>query len=118
MKLIGKMDDFFVYEVDDGQYIVVDPEEKRWTVTWSWYAQLGRACDRFTKLENSEEDEKCLDVIEDNLPEMLDALNAIADDGGDDIREQFLKEQTEFYDELDDNREYDWYSGYTDEIEG
>lgn len=118
MKLIGKLDDALVYEVDRGQYIVVDPETKRWTVTWSWYAQLGRACDSFTKLEHSEEDDECLDVIEDNLPEMLDALNALDDEGKSKIRGEYMEEQDDFYEGLDENREYNWYSGYEDEIEG
>ena len=115
MKLIGKLDDMLVYEVERGKYIIVDPETGRWTVEWTWFGQLGRTCDTFTKLSEDADDEKGLEVIETNKSAILERLNDL-EKSDDDIGQEYLKEQDEFYDSLEENREYDSYYGkYSDE---
>lgn len=116
MKLIGKLDDNLVYEVDRGQYIVVNPDSDRWTVEWLWYGQLGKWCDRFTKCGEDENDEKCLEIIENNKDEIRKQLNRAYESVDSDVGKEFLDEQDEFYDWLDENREYDWNFGYVDQI--
>ena len=111
MRLLGIMDDYLVYEVDRGQYIIVDPETKRWTAEWTWYGQLGRWCDRFTKCSVADGEGKALEVIADNAEDILERLNKFAEDEDDDFRNTFLNEQEEFYNELEDGREYDWSDG-------
>ena len=117
MRLIGKMDDKPVYEFDRGQYVIVDPETERWMVTWAWFGNFGRNFDMFEKCTECEEDEKCISVIDKNKEDILKQLNAVADNIDSDIGKELLKEQEEFYEALEDGREYDYYDGYTDEIE-
>ena len=117
MQLIGKMDDKPVYEFDEGQYVIVDPESERWMVTWSWYGNLGRTFDTFEKCSECEEDEKCLSIISDNKEQILDQLNDAYENAQDDIGKKLLKAQEDFYNFLEENREYDWFSGYSDEQE-
>ena len=111
MRLIGKLDDFLVYEVDDGKYIIVSPESGKWKAEWTWYGQLGRWCDTFTKCSEDENDLKCVEIIEKNKEKVLEALNKLKDIEQDDIGEEYLKEQKEFYERLSDGMEYDWFKG-------
>ncbi len=113
MQLIGKMDDYLVFEVERGKYIVVEPDSGRWSVEWTWYGQLGKWCEDFTKCNHDEDEGKCLEVIEKNKDEILERLNDLERD--DEISEEFLSEQDEFYDQLEEGREYDWFSGYQEE---
>ena len=110
MKLIGKLDDMLVYEVTRGKYIIVDPNSGRWNTEWTWYGQLGRYCDTFTKCSEDKEDERCVEVIQENKDKILEALNRLKDTD-DDIGKEYLKEQDEFYDRLEEGREFDWSDG-------
>ncbi len=117
MKLIGKIDDLPVYEFDEGQYVIVNPESERWMVTWVWYGNLGKNFDTFVKCQECEEDDKCIEIIEKNKEDILDRLNDAFENSRSENGKEFLKEQKEFYDSLEEGREYDWYSGYLDEEE-
>ena len=117
MRLIGKLDDMPVYEFDRGQYVIVNPETERWMVTWTWFGNFGRNFDTFEKCSGGDEDEKCISIIERNKEDILEQLNEVADNTKSEIGESYLKEQDEFYDALEEGREYDYYDGYTDEIE-
>lgn len=115
MKMIGKLDEAPVFEVDRGQYVVVNPETGRWMVTWTWYGNLGRNFDTFMKCSSCDEEDACLEIIEKDKEDILKQLNAVADNLGEEEDNEILDEQDEFYDSLDENREYDWFEGYSDE---
>ena len=110
MKLIGKLDDMLVYEVSRGKYVIIDPERERWMADWTWYGQLGRFCDTFTKCSEDEDELKGVEVIEKNKDKILEALNNLPE-ADDEIGKDYLKEQDEFYDSLEDGREFDWSDG-------
>jgi len=117
MKMIGKLDGVPVFEVDRGQYVIVNPEAERWMVTWTWYGNLGRNFDTFEKAESCDEEDACMEIIEKNKEDILKQLNAVADNLGGEEEDELLSEQDEFYDSLDSNREYSWFDGYIDEQE-
>ena len=116
MKLIGKIDGLPVYEFDEGQYVIVNPRSKKWMVTWIWFGNLGRNFDTFVKCGECEEDGECVEIIEKNKDEILDRLNDAYENAQSEEGKEFLKEQKEFYDSLEEGRKYDWYSGYLDEV--
>ena len=81
MKLIGKLDESLVYEVERGKYIIVvideDTGESRCEVTTDWTNPLGRFAWSFTKCESDEKEPQCLEAIEAHKEEIAEKLNSI-----------------------------------------
>lgn len=117
MKMIGKLDESPVFEVEEGKYIAVSPERETCMPMWSWYAVLGKWAETFEKCSESPDELRCLDLIEQNKEQLAEALNSYADEVASEGGKVMLEEQKEFYDWLEDNREYNYFEGYTDEIE-
>ena len=81
MKLIGKLDESLVYEVERGKYIIViyDEEEGdgRCEVTSNWTNPLGRFAWSFTKCETDEKEPVCIDIISEHKSEIAQKLSQI-----------------------------------------
>ena len=115
MKYIGKLDDLPVYEFKRGAYVIVDPEDEKVITTWVWLGNLGKNFDTFTKGGENPDDDRCVEIIEKNKDKIIDRLMEI--DPDDEDEEEWLKEQDEFYESLDEGREYDYLEGdYSDNL--
>ena len=117
MKLIGKIDDLPLFEVEDGKYIAVNPVKETCTPMWSWYAVLGKWADTFVKCTDDEEEVHCLKVIEQYKEAVVEKLNSYEEQIESDDGKEMLEAQREFYEWLDEGREYNYFDGYTDEEE-
>ena len=117
MKLIGKIDDAPLFEVDEGKYISGNPHNETCRPMWCWFMNMGRWADTFVKCSESEDELHCLDVIEKNKEKLAEALNSFDDEVQSADGQEMLKEQQKFYDWLEEGREYNWFEGYTDEEE-
>ncbi len=109
MKLIGKLDSSLVYEMDRGQYVIVDPDTKRYIVTWTWFGLLGRNYDTFTKCDTADEDDECLAIIEENLESIARKLSDVFGNVDTEDGQEWLKDQDEFYNALEDGQVYNWF---------
>ncbi len=108
MKLLGKLDGSPVYEFDRGQYVIINPNRGKWMATWLWSGYLGKYYDTFMKCSDCEEDEKCLNIIDDNKESILVQLERVYKNAED--NEEELEEQDRFYDALKEGETYSWYS--------
>ena len=117
MKMIGKLDDLPLFEIAEGKYITVNPENDTFTPMWSWYATLGRWSDNFVKCEDDPEEMHCLDVIEQHREDIVRILNSYDDEIASEDGKAMLEEQRNFYEWLEEDREYNYFDGYTDEVE-
>lgn len=115
MNLIGKLDGMPVFEIERGMYAAVDVNDGRCVPMWSWYANLGRWNDSFEKCSSCEEELACIDLIEKNQEMLLKAFNSYSDKLQSEEGQKFLDGQDEFYNWLESDREYNWFSGYEDE---
>lgn len=109
MKLIGKLDSSLVYEMDRGQYVIVDPDTKHYVVTWTWLGLLGRNFDMFMKCDTADEDDECLAIIEENLESIARKLSDVFGNVDTEDGQEWLKDQDEFYNALEDGQVYNWF---------
>ena len=81
MKLIGKLDESLVYEIDRGKYIIVIIDEdsgNQWIdVTSNWTNPLGRFAWSFTKCSSDPKEEACLKLIEERKGYIAEKLEQI-----------------------------------------
>ena len=117
MKLIGKLDDLPVFEVEEGKYISVNPKNETCRTMWCWYAVLGKWADTFVKCTEDAEEVHCLHVIEQYKEEVAESLNSYEDAIKSEDGREMLEAQRDFYEWLDEDREYDYFNGYSDEEE-
>ena len=103
------MDNLRVYELKRGAYVIVDPNSGRVATTWVWFGNLGRNCDTFTKGGENPDDEKCVELIVKNKDDILRKLDGFEDNVESEEGKDFLDEQDEFYDGLEEGREFDWW---------
>ncbi len=114
MRLIGLLDDAPVFEFERGKYVTVNPDSEQWMVMWCWFAYLGRNCDTFTKCTKCEHLNKSIAIIEKNKEKIKEELDAVCMDTESKFRAEFLDEQDNFYNWLENDRTYDWFEGYED----
>ncbi len=104
MRMLGLLDDKPVFEIDRGKYVIVNPENKKWTVTWLWSGMLGRNYDSFKKCSECEDEKECLKILGDNrdaIVKRLDRVYANVKDG-----KEYLDDQDRFYESLKDGETY------------
>ena len=119
LKLIGKLDGCPLFELEEGKYILVNTKTGRHFEMWTWYGQLGRGFDMFEKCGECEDELSALKIIEANKDTIVNHLNRLQRNLDDEIGRGFLKAQKKFFDWIEPNRVFDWYSGkYEDESEG
>lgn len=108
MRLLGKLNENPVFEVDEGQYVIVNPKNGRWNTTWAWSGLLGRNYDSFTKCSGCEEEDKCLEIIRKNRDLVLDRLEIVSENAKSPDGKRVLEKQKEFYDSLEEGKKYIW----------
>ena len=111
MKYIGKLDDYPVYEFRRGAYVIVDPRSERVMPTWAWFGNLGRNYDTFIKGGENPDDDKCIVAIEKGKDKILRQIESFDRNAESENGQDFLDEQEEFYEKLEDGRIFDWYKG-------
>ena len=117
MEFIGKLDGMPVFEINRGNYIAVDAAERKYYTMWCWFANLGKWNDSFEKCSFCDDEELCLDIIEENIKDITEKMNGYQKNIDSEDGQKFLEEQDNFYQWLESNREYNWFDGYTDEEE-
>lgn len=117
MKMIGKLDESPLFEVEEGKYISVSPSQEKCMTMWCWYAVLGKWAETFEKCSEDPEELHCLDLIEKNKEEIAENLKGYEDEAASEDGRKMLEAQREFYEWLDEGREYSYFDGYLDENE-
>lgn len=117
MKVIGKMDGLPLFEVDRGKYIAVNLKKGKCHTMWSWYANMGKWADDFEKCSDIPDELECLNLIEQDKEDIVEVFSKYEKDINSEDGQQMLDDQEEFYNWLDEDREYNWFDGYTDEEE-
>lgn len=115
MRFIGKIDGLPLFEFEEGMYVAVDSENRKVYPMWCWFASLGKWNDEFMKCGSCEDEQECLDVIQENKSIIKDAFNSYVDDLESEDAKEFLEEQEKFYNWLESDRVYNWFDGYEDE---
>ena len=117
MKVIGLMDGLPVFEIDRGKYVAVDVRKGKCYTMWNWYMQLGKWSDSFEKRSDIPNEEECLNLIEADKEDIVKNFGRYEKMAESEEGKQALEEQEDFYEWLTDDREYNWFDGYTDEEE-
>lgn len=116
LKMIGRLDDMPLFEVEKGRYIVIDVNRGRYQTMWTWYGYLGKFFDEFEKCTECPEERDCLKIIELHLSDIVNEFNRRELDFEDEETAAYFNDQEKFYDWIEPNRKFDYYSGkYEDE---
>lgn len=117
MKYLGLFNGMPLYEIVKGTYVMVNVENESVLFSRYWLGHLDRYGDTFTKGGENPNDEKCIEIIEKNKDSILKAVEAFSDGLDTEEAEAEFKEQDNFYNSLEEGREYNCYMGkYSDEI--
>lgn len=116
MKYLGLFNGMPLYEIVKGTYVMVNVEDERILFSSYWLGHLDRYGVTFTRGGENPDDEKCIEIIEKNKDRILKAVEEFSNGLDSEEMDAEFKQQDDFYNWLEEGREYDCYRGkYSDE---
>ena len=117
MKYLGLFNGLPLYEIVKGTYVIINVEHENVMFSRYWLGHLSRYGETFTRGGENPDDEKCIEIIEKNKDRILEAAEDFSKGLDSDEMKAEFKQQDDFYNWLEEGREYNCYSGkYSDEM--